>query len=296
MDFQALPAVTQQHHGGAAAEQNRHHVAGVGEPERRAIQQQVAHGAAAGGGDQRNHQHAEQVQAFAPGREHGRHREHRGAEILQRLRQRHFQLFKLLIDVNPNSLKGAGRRVLARLARANRATHDLGKLPGGAERLASPCLNNLCCNCLSKPFFPMVRDHLPDFFFVGAVEPLGRGLAARGVHAHVERAFLHEREAALGAVELRAGHSQVEQDPGNGLDPAFGQRRAHRREPAVDQLKTRILERAIRMRLGVLIKSEKSSANTETGEDGRAVPAATKGAIDVGSVFADVQGRHAFFE
>jgi len=49
----------------------------------------------------------------------------------------------------------------------------------------------------------------------------------------------------------------------------------------VDQLKTRILERAIRMRRGVLIKSEKSSANTETGEDGRAVPAATKGAIDV---------------
>jgi len=64
----------------------------------------------------------------------------------------------------------------------------------------------------------------------------------------------------------------------------------------VDQLKTRILERAIRMRRGVLIKSEKSSANTETGEDGRAVPAATKGAIDVDCVFADVKGRHCFFD
>jgi hypothetical protein len=64
----------------------------------------------------------------------------------------------------------------------------------------------------------------------------------------------------------------------------------------VDQLKTRILERAIRMRRGVLIKSEKSSANTETGEDGRAVPAATKGAIDIGSVLADTEGGHAFFE
>jgi len=40
-------------------------------------------------------------------------------------------------------------------------------------------------------------------------------------------------------------------------------------------------DRAMRNRLGVLIKSEKSSANTELGEDGRAVPAATKGAIDV---------------
>ena len=68
----------------------------------------------------------------------------------------------------------------------------------------------------------------------------------------------------------------------------------------MDQLKTRILERAIRMRRGVLIKSEKSSANTETGEDGRAVPAATKGAIDVDAVFTaaftDAEGRDTFFE
>jgi hypothetical protein len=64
----------------------------------------------------------------------------------------------------------------------------------------------------------------------------------------------------------------------------------------VDQLKTRILERAIRMRRGVLIKSEKSSANTETGEDGLAVPAAAKGAIDIGFAFADVEGSDSFFE
>jgi hypothetical protein len=64
----------------------------------------------------------------------------------------------------------------------------------------------------------------------------------------------------------------------------------------VDQLKTRILERAIRMRRGVLIKSEKSSANTDTGEDGRAVPAAAKGAIDVGFAFTDVKGSNCFFE
>jgi len=49
----------------------------------------------------------------------------------------------------------------------------------------------------------------------------------------------------------------------------------------MDQFKTSILDRASRKRLGVLIKSEKSSANTKTGEEGRAVPAAAKGAIDV---------------
>ena len=64
----------------------------------------------------------------------------------------------------------------------------------------------------------------------------------------------------------------------------------------MDQLKTRIFERAMRNRRGVLIKSEKSSANTETGEDGRAMPAAAKGAIDIGFAFTDTEGINCFFE
>ena len=64
----------------------------------------------------------------------------------------------------------------------------------------------------------------------------------------------------------------------------------------MDQLKTSIRSRVMRNRRGVLIKSEKSSANTETGEDGRAVPAAAKGAIDVDAVFADPEGKDGFFE
>ena len=64
----------------------------------------------------------------------------------------------------------------------------------------------------------------------------------------------------------------------------------------MDQLKTRIFDRTRRNRRGVLIKSEKTSANTETGEDGRAVPAAAKGAIDIGFGFADTEGINGFFE
>ena len=64
----------------------------------------------------------------------------------------------------------------------------------------------------------------------------------------------------------------------------------------MDQLKTSIRDRERRKRLGVLIKSEKSSANTEQGEDGRAVPAAAKGAIDVDPVGADAEGSDGFFE
>jgi hypothetical protein len=80
------------------------------------------------------------------------------------------------------------------------------------------------------------------------------------------------------------------------MDAAIGERPFHGREARVDQLKTRIFERVSRKRRGVLIKSEKSSANTETGEDGLAVPAAAKGAIDVGLAFVDVEGMDCFFE
>lgn len=63
----------------------------------------------------------------------------------------------------------------------------------------------------------------------------------------------------------------------------------------MDQLKTSIRDRVSRKRRGVLIKSEKSSANTEQGEDGRAVPAAAKGAIDVDPVGTDAEGSDGFF-
>jgi hypothetical protein len=138
--------------------------------------------------------------------------------------------------------------------------------------------------------------HLPDFVFFGAVKPFGGADAPRGIHAHVERSLAREAESAPRLVELRARNAQVEEHSGYMSDSALGERRAHRRESPVDQLKTRIFDRAMRNRLGVLIKSEKSSANTELGEDGRAVPAAAKGAIDVDSVFADSKSCNAFFE
>src|SRR5260221_13071919 len=87
----------------------------------------------------------------------------------------------------------------------------------------------------------------------------------------------------------------MERDPGHLPDSGSGEHLLHRREPRVDQLKTRIFERTSRKRRGVLIKSEKSSANTETGEDGLAVPAADKGAIDVGFVFTCVERGYWFY-
>ena len=112
--------------------------------------------------------------------------------------------------------------MLARLARADRATHDLGKVACGPQRPLAPCRNNRCCNCLSKPFFPIGANHLPELFFVGAREVLRSGLAARGVHAHVERSLAREAETARGVVELGRGDAQIQQDSGHLADSASG--------------------------------------------------------------------------
>ena len=57
------------------------------------------------------------------------------------------------------------------------------------------------------------------------------------------------------------------------------------------QLRTRILERAIRKRRGVRMTSEKSSAKIETGSAGRAVPAAARPAGAIGARAAMALGQ-----
>jgi hypothetical protein len=54
-------------------------------------------------------------------------------------------------------------------------------------------------------------QHVADLALVGARQPLRRALAGLVVHAHVERAVVAEGETALGFVELRRGHAEVEQ-------------------------------------------------------------------------------------
>lgn len=111
-----------------------------------------------------------------------------------------FELFKLLIDVNPYSLKGARCRVLRRVltipARAHDTCHEIGKLACARNRSLCAASHNRLCNLKSKPFFPMIANHLLNFFRGCGVEPIGRGDSARGVHAHVERTVVSKREPA----------------------------------------------------------------------------------------------------
>src|ERR1700760_672234 len=144
----------------------------------------------------------------------------------------YLQLRKLLIDVNPYSLKGASCRVLALFTGFDDVTHDFGKLARAVERPKTvglcPASNKRLCNLKSKPFFPIISDDLRDFLRRGPREPLSRRLAASRIHPHVERTFCTEAEAALRVVHLRRRHAKIQQHARHPPHPTLGRRIAQR--------------------------------------------------------------------
>src|SRR6201996_1239937 len=128
--------------------------------------------------------------------------------------ENYLQLRKLLIDVNPYSLKGAGCRVLALLTGLDDVSHDLGKLARAPERPETvglcPASNKRLCNLKSKPFFPIISYYLRQFLHCGPRQPISSRFAARRVHPHVERAVGAEAEAPLRIVDLRRRYAQIQ--------------------------------------------------------------------------------------
>ena len=121
------------------------------------------------------------------------------------------ELAELVVDVHAQRLESACRRVLARLARADGAGDDLGQLARARERSLLSGRDDGLCHTARKAFFSVSGDHLTDLIEAGAREPQRYGLAACRVHAHVERAVRAEAEPPCRLIELRRGHTEVEQ-------------------------------------------------------------------------------------
>ncbi|KOT00167.1 hypothetical protein DM50_2652 [Burkholderia mallei] len=199
------------------------------------------------------------------------------------------QVRKLLIDVNPYSLKGAGCRILTLLTGLDDVTHDLGKLARAVERPETvglcPASNNRLCNLKSKPFFPIISYHLRQFLHRRPCEPLGRRFATRRVHPHVERTVRAETEAARRIVHLRRRHAQIQQ---HARHPPYSARiecALHRRETVMDDLEPRILDALGRLdRARILVERDQPSRVAQAREHRAAMAAAPERAVDIHAV------------
>src|SRR5690606_24086123 len=158
-------------------------------------------------------------------------------------------------------LRGAHQRLLV-AARTDRA--------GDATRLA---------------LLAVGPQHVGDLALLGLGQPLGGALAGIGVHPHVERAVAAEAEAALGHVELRRGHAQVEQYPvqpaGGGIPPGeVGEAAAEDRHARVRPE----LAFGDRNRFGILVHHQQPSSGAELVEHAPRMAAAAERAVEVGSI------------
>src|SRR5690606_10641335 len=116
------------------------------------------------------------------------------------------------VDVDADGLEAAGRRVAPVLAARHHAGDQVRQLRGAGDRLLRARGHDRTGDAPALLLLAIAPQDLGDLALVGARQPLGSTLARVGVHAHVQRAVLAEGKAALGHVQLRRGHAQVQQD------------------------------------------------------------------------------------
>lgn len=178
--------------------------------------------------------------------------------------------------------------MLPLFARADGAGDALGKLERGAQRPCCAASSNRLCNLKSKPFFAIIRYDLPHLIHTGLRQPIRHRGSTSGVHPHVERAIPHEREAALGIIDLRRRHAQIQHHAIDLVDAELpqlfghgGKAAMHHRHPGIRR-RQRIGHRD---RLGILVEHHQAGRRSQAAEQLAAVAAATEGAVDEDTPF-----------
>src|SRR5688572_15222102 len=98
-----------------------------------------------------------------------------------------------------------------RLARAHRPRHKRSELAGGLKRALLPSRDDGPGDAPCESFLTQCCDHFSNLVDARAIEPGRDRFAASRIHAHVERTFRAEGEAALRRIELWRRDTQVEE-------------------------------------------------------------------------------------
>ncbi len=123
-----------------------------------------------------------------------------------------FQIAQFVVDVNTQALKGTRCRILAFFPSRVGDLEDFSQIGSALERLDFTALNDGIGHALGETLLAVFLEHAGDFFGGRAGNELGSADAAGRVHAHIQRAVIHETETALWVVELRRRYAQVQQN------------------------------------------------------------------------------------
>src|SRR5262249_41851637 len=192
------------------------------------------------------------------------------------------ELIELVVQIKTERLEGTRRRVFGFVAlAAEHARDDVRQLFRRLDRrFGAPCHDSFG-NCARAAFLAEFADDLCEFSggeFVDNVARAGPFFA----HAHVERPFLHEGEAALRLIELHRGDTEIERDAVDGFDSLPVHDLVHGAKAAGDELQParelRSKRATCRDRLGIAIDGDDLAFRSF--EDGFAVTASAERPVD----------------
>ena len=179
-------------------------------------------------------------------------------------------------------MKGTRRRILAGLAGPHGLAYKRGELVGGCNRPFAPSSHNLLCNLESKPFFAIAFYNLRDFFYLGCCQKVRCRRTVCGVHAHIQRRIEPETEAARACVDLWRRNADIKENAINTIQICVAHGVAQIAERTVHRDQTRIVDGAGGGEgFRIAVEREESPVLVKPLEDGPAVPAAPKRAINV---------------
>src|SRR5918992_1290304 len=99
----------------------------------------------------------------------------------------------------------------ARLAGSHGARNDLCELSGASDWLGPARCDDLPRHALCESLLAIFANHTGQLVLRGLGDELLGARAAVRIHTHVERTVLRKAEAARRIVELRGGHTEIEQ-------------------------------------------------------------------------------------
>ncbi len=151
---------------------------------------------------------------------------HQPAALAQHLLgglQTGLQFVQLGVDGDAQGLKGAGGRMhLGPAPAAQGALDGVGQVQGALERRLGPAAGQGGGDAARLALLTIEPENAGQLGRLGGVDQVG-GALALARHAHVQRPVAHEREAAIGLVQLHGRHAQVQHHSIHRRDQMLGQ-------------------------------------------------------------------------
>ena len=214
--------------------------------------------------------------------------------------ERRLDLRELVVHMDADRLESARGGMLAGLARRHGARDDLRKLRRTRDRRLTTRRDDFASDALRETFLAVLTNYARQLVRRRLRDEVRCRRAAAVVHAHVERTVLREAEATRCVVELRRGHTEIEQHAVKSPNETRIRRyRAQLRKRTINQRQPPLQCKSFAPgpnRLRITIDRHDPALLARSLQNRRRVAAPTEGRIEITTAGANIECGQRFFE